>query len=264
MPMTRLVVTSTEDVTPSLRRIWFHSEDLSGLAGFDDADRYVKLVFPKPGVELPVGVDAQELRDVLAPEDLPVVRTYTAPILDVTAGIMAIDFVVHGDHGTAGPWARSAVPGSVIYANGIGGGYKPDPSADAHLIAGDDSAVPAIGAALAALPAEAEGHVFVLVDSADHEPPLPVPPSMEVTFLHRTAGHSLEGAIRAWPWPRGRVQAFVHGEAHEVMHGVRPYLLKERALPRADASISGYWRHGRTEEGFREWKSELAASEGVV
>ena len=30
---------------------------------------------------------------------------------------------------------------------------------------------------------------------------------------------------------------------------------------RADASISGYWRRGRTEEGFREWKSALAAAE---
>ncbi len=53
----------------------------------------------------------------------------------------------------------------------------------------------------------------------------------------------------------------MHGEADEVMHGIRPYLLKEKGLPRADASISGYWRRGRSEEGFRAWKSELAATE---
>ncbi|MDF1605856.1 siderophore-interacting protein [Nocardioides sp. YIM 152315] len=261
--MTRLVVTSTEDVTPSLRRIWFHSDDLSALAGFDDqSDRYVKLVFPKAGVELPEGLSMRELRIALAPEDLPVVRTYTAPILDITGGIMAIDFVVHGDHGVAGPWARSATAGSILYADGIGGGYRPDPSADAHLIAGDDCAVPAIGAALAALPAEAEGQVFILVESAADEPPMPAPHGVKVTFLHRTAGQSLARAIREWPWPHGRVQAFVHGEAKDVMHGVRPYLLKDRALPLADTSISGYWRHGRTEEGFRQWKSDLAAAEG--
>ena len=69
-------------------------------------------------------------------------------------------------------------------------------------------------------------------------------------------------AVRALPWRGGRVQVFVHGEAHEVMHGIRPYLVREREVPRADLSISGYWRRGRTEEGFREWKSELAATEG--
>jgi NADPH-dependent ferric siderophore reductase len=45
-----------------------------------------------------------------------------------------------------------------------------------------------------------------------------------------------------------------------VMHQIRPYLLRERGLPR-DVSISGYWRRGRSEESFREWKAELAASE---
>jgi hypothetical protein len=46
------------------------------------------------------------------------------------------------------------------------------------------------------------------------------------------------------------------------MHGIRPYLFRERKLDRGDVSISGYWRRGRTEEGFRDWKSELAAQEG--
>ncbi|WP_307861999.1 siderophore-interacting protein [Nocardioides sp. SYSU D00065] len=261
MPPTRLTVTSTEDVTPAMRRVWFRSEDLSAFAGSEDTDRYVKLVFPRPGVELPEGLSPRELRDVVAPEDLPVVRTYTALFPDVASGTLAIDFVVHGDSGVAGPWARRARPGDVIEANGPGGGYRPDPTADVHLLVGDESAVPAITAALAALPADAVGHALVLVDSPAHEPPLTALEGVTVRFLHRSAGDRLADAVRAWPWPEGRVQAFVHGEAQEVMHRVRPYLLKERGIPRADASISGYWRQGRTEEGFREWKSELAARE---
>ncbi len=59
------------------------------------------------------------------------------------------------------------------------------------------------------------------------------------------------------------MHAFVHGEAQAVMHEIRPYLLRERNIPRADVSISGYWRQGRTEEAFREWKAELAAVESV-
>jgi NADPH-dependent ferric siderophore reductase len=45
------------------------------------------------------------------------------------------------------------------------------------------------------------------------------------------------------------------------MHEIRPYLFRERGVPRADVSISGYWRKGRSEEAFREWKAELAAAE---
>ena len=53
-----------------------------------------------------------------------------------------------------------------------------------------------------------------------------------------------------------------HIRTHEVtMHALRPYLLRERGLPREDVSISGYWRRGRTEESFRQWKRELAATE---
>ena len=262
---THLIVTSTELVTPTLRRVWFRSDDLSAFADSTDTDRYVKLVFPKPGVTYPEPLDMRALRGTMAPEDMPVVRTYTALFPDVAAGTLAIDFVVHGDEGVAGPWAAAARAGDTLMVNGPGGGYRPDPSADWHLLVGDEAAVPAIGAALAALPPDAVAQAVLLVDSADHELALEAPGGATVTFVHRsdaTGEGALEAAVRALEWLPGRVQAFVHGEAQEVMHGVRPYLLKERGLDRADVSISGYWRRGRSEEGFRAWKSELAKTEG--
>ncbi|WP_242091142.1 SIP domain-containing protein, partial [Microbacterium lacticum] len=51
---------------------------------------------------------------------------------------------------------------------GPGGGYSPNPTADAHLFAGDLSAVPAISAGLERLEAlnpDARGHVVIEVDS---------------------------------------------------------------------------------------------------
>jgi NADPH-dependent ferric siderophore reductase len=112
------------------------------------------------------------------------------------------------------------------------------------------------------LPDAAIVRVVVLVDGAVHEPELPRLSGAEVTFVHRSGrDDDLERAVRDLPWPPGRVHAFVHGEAQEVMHGIRPYLLKERGLDRDQVSISGYWRRGRTEEGFRRWKSELAEAE---
>lgn len=238
-PATTLVVTATERLSPGMIRIRFRSDDLSAFAQSTDTDRYVKLV--------------------LGTADEPVVRTYTALEPDVEAGTLAIDFVVHGDEGYAGPWAAAAQPGDVLEARGPGGGYAPDPSADWHLLAGDEAGLPAIRAALAALPADAVGHAVVEAYGADHVQPLDAPAGVEVSWV--TDGE-LEAAVRALPWRAGRVQVFVHGEAEVTMHGIRPYLLKERAVPRQDASISGYWRRGRTEETFRVWKQELAATEG--
>ena len=55
-----------------------------------------------------------------------------------------------------------------------------------------------------------------------------------------------------------------HGEAQAVMHNLRPYIRKERGVDAKWASsISGYWRRGRTEESFRQWKRELAAAEAA-
>jgi NADPH-dependent ferric siderophore reductase len=261
---TELTVTGTEDVTPGLRRVWFRSDDLSAFADSVHTDRYVKLVFPKPGVSYPEPLDMRALRGVIPPEDLPAVRTYTALFPDVAGGTLAIDFVVHGDEGVAGPWAAAAAPGDRLLANGPGGGYAPDPAAAWHLLAGDESALPAITAALAALPADAVARVVALVDAAGHEPDLPLPDGARLTYVHRTGGATLASAVRDVEWLPGRVHAFVHGEADDVMHGVRPYLLRERGLPRDQVSISGDWRRGRTEEGFRAWKSELAEREGAA
>ena len=123
---TYLTVIDTEMVTPSLRRVWFHSDDLSAFAESTHTDRYVKVVFLKPGVDYPTPLDVRALRGLLPPENMPTVRTYTALFPDVAAGTMAIDFVIHGDQGVAGPWAGAAAPGDTLIVNGPGGAYRPE------------------------------------------------------------------------------------------------------------------------------------------
>jgi NADPH-dependent ferric siderophore reductase len=260
---TYLTVTEKEHITPSILRLWFHSDDLSAFADSDQTDRYVKLVFPKEGVDYPDPIDMRELRRTMAAEDLPLVRTYTALFPDVQKGTMAIDFVIHGDHGVAGPWAVAAQPGDQLVVNGPGGDYRPDPDADWHLLVGDEAAVPAITAALHVLPEDAVTRVVVQVDGPEHEPGLPLPGSGEIVYVHRSDTGQTGGlvdAVRDLEWPEGRVHAFVHGEATEVMQELRPYLLNERKIPREDISISGYWRRGDTEEGFRSWKARSGGS----
>ncbi|WP_249666141.1 siderophore-interacting protein [Nocardioides faecalis] len=255
-PLTELTVLARHRVSPSMVRLDLGG-DLSAFAGSAFTDRYVKLVFPEAG---------QDAASALAAGARPTLRTYTALDPDVAAGTLSIDFVVHGDEGVAGTWAAKAQPGDTITVRGPGGAYAPDPDADWHLFAGDEAAIPAIRQSLADLAAKApyaRGHVVVQVDGPAHEQDLPAPEGVEVTWLHRTAPThpDLATAVRALPWPEGRVHAFVHGEGEAVMKGVRPYLLRERAVPRDDVSISAYWRRGRTEEAFREWKAELARTE---
>lgn len=273
---TLLTVTGSAPLTEHLVRVRF-SGDLAAFADSTATDRYVKLVFPRPGVTYPEPFDLREVRAAVAPEDQPVVRTYTVRELDVAAGTLAIDFVVHGDEGVAGPWAASVAVGTPLWVNGPGGAYAPDPMADFHLLVADESALPALAAAVEALPADARGLALVEVAGPGDELPLAVPAGVELRWLHRgTTAHEapphLTGAgsplavavaeLDAGAWPTGRVQAFVHGEAEAVMHHVRP-VLRRRGVGKRDLSVSGYWRRGRTEEGFRTWKAELACAEGA-
>ena len=167
---------------------------------------------------------------------------------------------MHGDEGVAGPWAAQAQPGQTLLANGPGGGYRPDPTADWHLLVGDESAVPAIAAALADLGPEATVRLVLAVPDVSHEVPLSLGADQQLRYVADAS--ELLTAVQELSWLPGRVQVFAHGEAQAIMHGVRPYVLKEREVPRSDASISGYWRHGRSEDAFRVWKQELAAAEG--
>ncbi|MCT1885027.1 siderophore-interacting protein [Dietzia cinnamea] len=248
-----LTVLRTETVTAHLVRVILGGEGFDSFAARADTDSYVKIELPHAGET--------------------VVRTYTVRRCDPVAREVWIDFVVHGDAGVAGPWACSVTPGTQVALRGPGGGYRPDPEADFHLLAGDETAVPAVAAALESLPEDAVGAVFLEVGGDDDEVDLVAPAGVEVTWIHRgtpstDAGPGLidgdaplVGAVRDLPWPGGDVQVFVHGEAETVMKHLRPYLRRERGVPAARASISGYWRRGRTEEGFRTWKRELAESE---
>lgn len=173
-----------------------------------------------------------------------------------------IDFVVHGDEGLAGPWAMRAEPGDELLFSGPGGGYAPRADAGWHLLVGDEAALPAIAAALEAMPAGAPAHVFLLVADVGEEQPLVTKADAQITWLHRASGGDLAAAVKALPWREGEVQAFVHGEAGFVRE-LRRYLLDERAVSRDSLSLSGYWREGKNDEAWREEKAAERARESA-
>jgi NADPH-dependent ferric siderophore reductase len=238
-------------------------------------DSYVKLVFVAEDVDvsaLPHPLTLDSFADLPAARQ-PVVRTITVRRADPIARELTVDIAVHGEHGAAGPWAATAQPGQPMYVMGPSGAYAPDPAADWHLMAGDETALPAISVALEALPPNAIGQVFIEVADPDDEIPLTAPEGVQINWILRGGRADLVGEDRAGDfaplveavktafWMPGQVHAFVHGEAQAVMHNLRPYIRKERGVDAKWASISGYWRRGRTEETFRQWKKELAAAE---
>jgi NADPH-dependent ferric siderophore reductase len=254
---TALAVRRTERLTPHMIRVVLGGDELTAFPDTPFTDRYVKLQFPRPGVRYPEPFDMERIRAEFPRDAWPLIRTYTVRALDHAAGELTIDFVYHGDEGVAGPWAASAREGDPLRLMGPGGAYAPDPDADWHLVVGDESALPAIGAACERVPA---GRPIVAVlevaDAAEHQP---LAGSVDVTWLHRDPARpdQLVDAVCAAPFPSGRIDAFVHGEAGFVRH-IRRHLLDERGVPREALSVSGYWRRGRDEDG---WQADKRAEQ---
>ncbi|ORB50675.1 siderophore-interacting protein [Mycobacterium persicum] len=275
-PLHTFDVVGTRQLAPHLVRVRLGGSGFDTFVPNDFTDSYVKLVFVADDVdvaELPRPLTLDSFAG-LPPAKQPSVRTITVRRVDTAAREIAIDIVVHGEHGVAGPWAAAVAPGQPMYLMGPGGAYAPDPAADWHLLAGDESALPAIAAALEALPAKAIGQAFIEVAGPDDEIELISPQSVDVHWVYRggradlvpedrAGDHApLIEAVTTAQWLPGQVQVFIHGEAQAVMHNLRPYIRKERGVEAKWASsISGYWRRGRTEETFRQWKKELAEAE---
>ncbi len=256
-------VLRTERLTPHMVRVVLGGEGLADFGAGEHSDHYVKLLFPVPGAVYPEPLDMEAVRRDLPREQWPSTRTYTVRAFDREKRELVIDFVVHGDEGLAGPWAASVRPGEEIYFLGPGGGYSPDPAADWHLLAGDESALPAIAASLERIPAGVPVHAFVEVADAREVQRLDLPEGVEVVWLHRDGapvGEALVKAVCSLDFPPGDVQAFVHGEAGFVKE-LRRFLRVEREVPRERLSISGYWRRGHDEDGWqaskREWNQQV-------
>ncbi|MET0354855.1 MULTISPECIES: siderophore-interacting protein [Plantibacter] len=259
-PQIILEVVRSSWVTPHLVRLTLGGPGFADFQPKDATDSYVKISFAKPELGLEPPYDLAALRETLAPADLPVTRTYTVRRVDQAAGTIDIDFVVHGDEGIAGPWAAAAQPGDRVVLAGPGGAYRPDPTADWHLFAGDESAIPAIAAALEALPAEAKGLAFLEIGGRDDLVELDHPAGVQLIWVGRAARDEstaalLATAITGHPWPDGRVQVFAHGE-RESMKALREVFLTQRGLDRSQLSLSGYWAYGRTEDRFQAEKRE--------
>jgi NADPH-dependent ferric siderophore reductase len=123
-----------------------------------------------------------------------------------------------------------------------------DGDAPAFLLAGDETAIPAMGQLLEAVPAPAQVRVLVELGRPDARLALTDRPRTTVQWCDlppgAPPGDSLVAAVRDTDLtPATRV--WVAGEAAAVQR-IRRHLFEERGLPRGQASVRGYWKHGRS------------------
>lgn len=231
-----LRVAGVRDVTPHMRRLTVQGH---GLERFDTTERlHAKLVLPHPEGETHwPELDASGR--VRWQDPRPPIRKYTIRSVDAARGEMEIDFVMHEDAGPGSDFAARAQVGMEFGLFGPGGGGLRE--ADWYLLAGDETALPAIARMLEVLPDTARGHAFIAVASDEDRQPLRVPDGMVLTWL--PAGGLTEAAC-AVPVPAEGARYFWFGAEHAETMAVREHVRQRTDLRTGEHLVVSYWRAG--------------------
>lgn len=250
-----LQVEGSERLTPTMLRVTLRGADLDGFAS-GGHDQRIKLFLPHPHQDAPLVPDRAgdawfaEWR-ALDPAERGIMRTYTAR--RQRPGALEVDFALHGDSGPATRWAATARPGDRVAVLGptdpdnAAVDFRPPPSADRVLLAGDESALPAIGGILEALPDRTRAKAWIEVPCQADADGYDLPDGADITWLVRDKGRSLLTALPTAEFPYGNLYAWLAGEA-KTIRTLRRHLVNERGLDRKAISFTGYWRRGAAEE----------------
>jgi len=217
----RLVtVQSAHALTRSMQRLRFVGQELHHLATNDN-------LHVRPHLPVTAGPD-------------PVIETryYTIRSIDAEAGWFDVDFVLHDD-GPGANFARQAVPGMACGVSGpCGLGVKP---ARHYLLAGDETALPAIARIAESLPKHISGRILIEAEAPEDRIDFAAPEGVEVEWFYR---RSAERSAAFLPRLRAGIDTFrslpdnfvwIAGE-HEAVMPLRPPL---KGVP---SLCVPYWR----------------------
>lgn len=242
------VVDRVRRLSPSMVSVTLGGEDFAGFTWPGPAS-HLKVVLPSADGQATNGPVARGNGQDL-PERVPrgIRRTYTPRRFDPVSGTLDIEFVLHGD-GPAARWAEAAAPGDRVGVTQPRRGYTFDPSASWLLLAGDESALPAIGTLLDARPTQLVVTVLVEVAGPADEIAMRESDGVQVQWVHRgtdrVPGAALEEAIATWHRPSGAGRVFAACEAVSVRR-IRRHLMEDRHFAPAEILTSGYWRLGES------------------
>lgn len=239
-------VRRTERINPRLVRVTFAGDELEGLA-VEQPAMSVRVLLPEPRKQALV-IPTWNGNEFLLPDGRrPVIRTFTPWRADPQALELDVGIVLHGD-GAASEWADAVEGGAPAAISGPGRGYAVDQEAPAFLLVGDETALPAITQLLEEVPTDARVEVHLEVGHPDARFDLPGHPEAIVVWHDlppdARSGDELARAVGAADIT-AETRVWAAGEAAAVQR-IRRHLFADRGLPRARASVRGYWKHGRS------------------
>ncbi|MEV1286560.1 siderophore-interacting protein [Micromonospora sp. NPDC049679] len=257
-------VVRSRRLTPSMVRVTFGGEQLATFAG-GGRDQSLSLFLPHPGQSAPVvpihsGEDWFSEWRAIDPGERAVMRSYTVREQRRAQAEVDIDFALHGDTGPASRWAGRVRPGDRVVMLGPavednrGVCFRPPPGTDHVLMAADETALPAVGAILAWLPAGMRARVWIEVPDVADIQDLPSAATAEVRWLVRGTTPPGSGllveAVRGARMPAGTPYAWIAGESASV-RTLRRHLVAERGLHRRQVTFAGYWRLGASNDDLQ-------------
>ncbi len=179
--MRLLEVIAITDITPLMRRVRLKG-DMAGFASVGHAD-HIKAFFFPAGVEpkvVPIGSQGAEF----APGERPEMRDYTPRYWDVDNGWIDLDFVLHGD-GPASSWAAQVAVGQKLVIGGPRGSLVVPAAYDWYLLAGDETALPALGRRIEELPAGSKVIAVIEVAELAEEQSFETRANVSLTYVYR-------------------------------------------------------------------------------
>ncbi|EJN02182.1 siderophore-interacting protein [Phyllobacterium sp. YR531] len=243
-------VLSAKNISPNMRRVSLHGKNMQRFAY---GGMHVRILIPPVHVDTPQWpVTGDDGRPVWPDGDRKLLsRVYTIRSIDPESGNVEIDVVTHD--GTPGSeWALGAVEGDIVGMTGPGGGDAGD--ADWYLLAGDETALPAIGRIIERLPPNVTVVARIEVDNPAEEQSFNSRCNLDVQWLHRNgvdAGTTtlLQDAVKLVRLPSNGEQIFVwSGCEFSAFKAIRSYVRKHLKLERNQHLVVSYWRRGVAEE----------------
>jgi NADPH-dependent ferric siderophore reductase len=238
------------DVTPHMRRITLRGDRIER---FVSDSVHIRVLIPPAGLAIPEWpVPGPDGRPKWPADDKrPASRLYTVRRVDVAAGEIDVDFVLHETAGVASGWAMNVTAGAIVGITGPGGRKIPH-DAGWYLLAGDETALPAMSRMLERFPADARGIALIEIADAREQQAIETVSQIEIKWLHRNGaapGNNtlLEDAIRAVTLPE-KAFAWI-GAEQAAVRAVRDHWRKDLGLDNNDHYAMAYWTFGKSQGG---------------
>jgi NADPH-dependent ferric siderophore reductase len=183
-----LDVHAVKHITPLMLRVTLAGDQLAGFSSPGYAD-HIKIFFPPAGSEPVMPVLGSDGLAFPADSPRPEMRDYTPRAYDAASNTLEVDFVLHGD-GPASSWAAQAKGGQKIVIGGPRGSLVIPDAFDWYLLAGDETALPAISRRLEELPSSARAIAIIEVASREEEQLLDTQAQAEIIWVHRNGAEA--------------------------------------------------------------------------